>query len=542
MPKKKLLIFCEKINNFKGVFLMLKKIYLWTILIVLFLSLTCITNAATPKDALVIGANTEIFITNDPGVSFEVLPNAIVQNIYAKLVSVVVKDKQFITVPGLAESWEVAPDGKTWTFHLRKGLVFADGDPLKADAVVYSFQRVLKLQKSPCWLFSDVLGLTEENITAPDDYTVKIITNGAPSNVVLTMVGNTLSGVLNPRIVKEHEIDGDMGQAWLTDHSAGAGPYVLDVWDRKIKVVLKANENYWSGAPKIKTVILQDIPEATDQLLLLKKGDIDIAWDLTSEQANSLKGGPDVSIVTTPAQTDEYVGMNAGWGPFKDVRVRQAVKYAIDYNAIIDKVMTGFAINNQQFLPVGYFGYVENNPYYQDIEKAKTLMAEAGYADGFDVEIVTNTTERRETEAVVVQENLAKIGIRATINMMQASQMYAKFREQGLQMIIAGWGVDYPDADALSNPFANYRVKQLAWRCVWYDDYAADLAEAAGKETNEDRRFQMYQDLTNYWHIYGPFAMMYQTIQFWGVRNEVKNYDKAAEGYSVHYDLTEVFK
>ncbi|MBE3090082.1 MAG: ABC transporter substrate-binding protein [Actinobacteria bacterium] len=521
---------------------MFKKMYLWTILIVLFLSLTCITNATTPKDALVIGANTEIFITNDPGVSFEVLPNAIVQNIYAKLVSVVVKDKQFITVPGLAESWEVAPDGKTWTFHLRKGLVFADGDPLKADAVVYSFQRVLKLQKSPCWLFSDVLGLTEESITAPDDYTVKIVTNGAPSNVVLTMVGNTLSGVLNPRIVKEHEVDGDMGQAWLTDHSAGAGPYVLEEWDRKIKVVLKANENYWRGAPKIKTVILQDIPEPTDQLLLLKKGDIDIAWDLTAEQANSLKGSPDVSIVTTPGQSDEYVGMNAGWGPFKDVRVRQAVKYAIDYNAIIDKVMTGFAINNQQFLPVGYFGYVENNPYYQDIEKAKTLMAEAGYADGFDVELVTNTTEDRKTEAVVVQENLAKIGIRATINLMQASQMYAKFREQGLQMIIAGWGVDYPDADALSNPFANHRVKQLAWRCAWIDDYAANLTEAAAKEINEDRRFQMYQDLTNYWHIYGPFAMMYQPIEFWGVRNEVKNYDIAAEGYSVHFDLTEVYK
>jgi len=521
---------------------MLKKMYLWTILIVLFLSLTCLTNATTPKDALVIGANTEIFITNDPGVTFEVLPNAMVQNIYAKLVNVVVKDNQFITVPGLAESWEVAPDGKTWTFHLRKGLVFADGDPLKADAVVYSFQRVLKLQKSPCWLFSDVLGLTEESIAAPDDYTVKIVTNGAPSNVVLTMVGNTLSGVLNPRVVKEHEVDGDMGQAWLMDHSAGAGPYNLEEWDRKIKVVLKANENYWRGAPKIKTVILQDIPEPTDQLLLLKKGDIDVAWDLTAEQANSLKGGPDVSIVTTPGQSDEYVGMNAGWGPFKDVRVRQAVKYAIDYNAIIDKVMTGFAINNQQFLPVGYFGYVENNPYYQDIEKAKTLMAEAGYADGFDVEIVTNTTERRKTEAVVVQENLAKIGIRATINLMQASQMYAKFREQGLQIIVAGWGVDYPDADALSNPFANYRVKQLAWRCVWYDDYAADLTEAASKEINEDRRFQMYQDLTNYWHIYGPFAMMYQPIQFWGVRNEVKNYDKAAEGYSVHYDLTEVYK
>jgi len=519
---------------------MFKKTYLWIILIVLFLSLTCSTNAAIPKDTLVIGANTEIYITHDPAVSFEVLPNAMLKNIYAALIRIEIEDEKFVVVPDLAESWELAPDGKTWTFRLRKGLVFANGDPLRADAVVYSFQRVLKLQKSPCWLYSDVIGLTEEGISALDDYTVKIVTNGAPSNIVLTILGG--NGIVNPKVVKEHEVDGDMGEAWLTDHTAGAGPYVLKEWSRKISVVLVANENYWQGVPRIKTIIIQDIPESTDQLLRLKKGDIDIAWNLTAEQANSLKGAPDISIVATPGQSDEYVGMNAGWGPFKDVRVRRAVKYAIDYDAIIDKVMAGFAINNQQFLPVGYFGYVENNPYSQNIEKAKELMAEAGYADGFDVELVTNTTERRRSEAVVVQENLANIGIRAEINIMQASQMYAKYREQGLQMIIAGWGVDYPDADALAHPFANYRVKQLAWRCAWYDDYAADLAEAAGKEINEDRRFQMYQDLTNYWHIYGPFAMLYQPITYWGVRNEVKDYDKAAQGYSVHFDLTRVYK
>jgi len=513
---------------------MFKKIYLWIILIVLFLSLTCATNAAIPKDTLVIGADTEIYITHDPAISFEVLPNAMLKNIYAALVRIEIEDEKFVVVPDLAESWELAPDGKTWTFQLRKELVFANGDPLKADAVVYSFQRVLKLQKSPCWLYSDVIGLTEEGISVLDDYTVKIVTNGAPPNIVLTILGG--NGIVNPKVVKEHVVDDDMGEAWLTDHTAGAGPYVLKEWSRKISVVLVANENYWQGAPRIKTIIIQDIPESTDQLLRLKKGDIDLAWNLTAEQANSLKDSSDVSIVTTPGQSDEYVGMNAGWGPFKDVRVRQAVKYAIDYDAIIDKVMAGLAINNQQFLPVGYFGYVENNPYYQDIEKAKELMAEAGYADGFDVELVTNTTDRRRTEAVVVQENLAKIGIRAEINIMQASQMYAKFREQGLQMIIAGWGVDYPDADALAHPFANHRVKQLAWRC------ASDLAEAAGKEINEDRRFQMYQDLTNYWHIYGPFAMMYQQIVFWGVRNEVKDYDIAAEGYSVHFDLTKIYK
>jgi len=282
---------------------MFKKTYLWIILIVLFLSLTCTTNAAIPKDTLVIGANTEIYITHDPAVSFEVLPNAMLKNIYAALVRIEIEDEKFVVVTDLAESWELAPDGKTWTFQLRKELVFANGDPLKADAIVYSFQRVLKLQKSPCWLFSDVIGLTEEGISALDDYTVKIVTNGATPNIVLTILAG--NGIVNPKVVKEHDVDGDMGEAWLTDHTASAGPYVLKEWSRKISVVLVANENYWQGAPKIKTIIIQYIPESTDLLLRLKKGDIDLAWNLTAEQANSLKRSPDISIVTTPGQSDE---------------------------------------------------------------------------------------------------------------------------------------------------------------------------------------------------------------------------------------------
>jgi peptide/nickel transport system substrate-binding protein len=521
---------------------MYRKEFILTIILTLFLVFTVTVNADIPKDTLVIGQNTGVFITLDPSVTYEGEPDVYVSNIYARLADIVVNNGKFEVVPDLAESWELAPDGKTWTFHLRKGLVFANGDPLKSDAVVYSLQRVLKLSKSPSWVFSEVLGLTEESITSSDDYTVKIITNGAPPNIVLTIISSTTGGILNPKVIKEHEIDGDMGQAWLTDHSAGAGPYIIKEWERKVKLILIANEKYWRGEPTIKTIIVQDIPESSDQNLLLRKGDIDIAWDLTAEQANSLKGSSDISIVTTPAQVNEYLAMNAGWGPFKDVRVRQAVKYAIDYDAIINKTMAGFAINNQQFLPVGYFGYVENNPYSQNIEKAKELMAEAGYADGFDVEIATEANERCRDEAVIIQSDLAKIGIRAKVNLMQESQLYEKYRQQGLQMIIANWGVDYPDADALAHPFANHRVKQLAWRCTWYDNYAADLAEAAGKEINEDRRFQMYQDLTNYWHIYGPFAILYQRVSYWGVRNEVKDYDKAAEGYAVHYDLTEVYK
>jgi len=140
---------------------MFKKEFILTMILMSFLLFVCTANAAIPKDTLVIGANTGGLATNDPGVTFQTLANAINGNIYARLVKLTIKDKQYIIVPDLAEHWEVAPDGKTLTFHLRKGLVFANGDPLKSDAVVYSFKRVLKIKQTPSWLFTDVIGLTE---------------------------------------------------------------------------------------------------------------------------------------------------------------------------------------------------------------------------------------------------------------------------------------------------------------------------------------------------------------------------------------------
>jgi peptide/nickel transport system substrate-binding protein len=218
------------------------------------------------------------------------------------------------------------------------------------------------------------------------------------------------------------------------------------------------------------------------------------------------------------------------------------VKYAIDYDSIIKNIAGGYAIKVQGFIPYGYLGYISDTPFSQDIARAKQLLAEAGYSNGFEVELVTNTTDRRRNEAIAIQADLAQIGIKANITIMQASQMYTKMREQGIQMIVAGWGIDFPDPDALAKPFADYRVKQLAWRMMWYDDHAADLAEAAGFELDQSKRVQMYADLTNYWFANGPFAILYQPLNYWGTRSELKGFDQTVKGYSLAFDLTKIYK
>ncbi len=511
---------------------------------VLVLAVVLSFSAKIPKDTLVIGANTGILITFDPAQCYEVLGAVITVNLYDALGEIVVENGKFVVKPAIAESWEVMEDGKTWIFHIRKGVKFSNGDPLTADDVVFSLKRVLKLRKPPVWLFTDVLGLKEDSIEKIDDYTVKIVVGEklAP-NIVLSVLSGSWGGIVNKKEVLKHEKDGDLGNAWLTDHSAGAGPYVLKVWKRNDMVLLEANKYYWKGVPPIKRIIIKDIPEENSQFLMIQKGDIDIAWNTTAEQAVDIKEGkvPGVKLVMIPSQSQEYLAMNAGWGPFKDERVRMAVKLAIDYDAIINDVLKGLAIKNFTFLPKGYLGY-KDLVVKRDVEKAKKLLEEAGYPNGFEVTLLTNPTAGRKAQAVVIQSNLAEIGIKVNIQLMQASQMYKKYRQQGHQMILAGWGVDFPDPAAQAAPFADYTAHQLAWRNMWYDDFASKLVKMAMVEMDEKKRETMYQILIDYWFEKGPFAVLYQPVARWAVREEVKGVEEAFAAYNFNVEFDKIYK
>jgi peptide/nickel transport system substrate-binding protein len=255
-----------------------------------------------------------------------------------------------------------------------------------------------------------------------------------------------------------------------------------------------------------------------------------------------MSGNKELRIVRVPGHGNEYLAMNASWGPLKDAKVRLAVKYALNYDEIIDILMDGNALKVQGFVSKGYFGYVADNPFYPDVEKAKKLLADAGYPNGFEVELLTSNANPRPAEAEKIQADLAKVGIKANIVIVQASQMYTKYRERGHQMIIAGWGNDYPDADNLAHAHANYKANQLAWRNAWEDDFAANLTIEAQFEKNPVRRELMYEILTDYWFLNGPFAMLYQTVETWPVRVELKGFEQAAVGYGMLFDFTKLYK
>ncbi len=478
----------------------------------------------TPKDILIIAMDTSDAVSMDPARAYEFTSCFVVNQLYDKLVDFELPDLVNVK-PEVAEKWEVSEDGKVWTFHIRKGIKFASGNPLTADDVVYSLQRVIKLKQTASWVLTQFVSKPEQ-IEKVDDYTVKITLDKpvAPSFFLATLTFTT-SSVVDKKVVEAHAKNGDMGSEWMTDHSAGSGPFVLEKWEREAEIVLAANPNYWKpGQPKVKKVIIKHVPEPTDQLLLIKKGDVDIVTDLTAEQINQLKGEKGVNIVKVERTHIVYMGMNVAVKPLDKEEVRDAIRYCIDYDAIINDILLGAAIKWQTVIPKGLLGANPKTPYKKDVAKAKELLAKAGYPNGFEIELTTPPTYPQTDIAAKIQADLAECGIKVKIVQMTASEMYEKYRKQGLQLVLAGWGSDYPDPDNNAKAFGDYRVKQLAWRNSWYDDYAADLAEKAALEFDKKKREQMYLELTDYILDHGPYAILYQTVAQHATRDWVHGY------------------
>ncbi len=478
----------------------------------------------TPPDTLIIAMDTSDAVSMDPARAYEFTSCFVVNQLYDKLVDFELPDLVNVK-PEVAEKWDISKDGKVWTFHIRKGIKFASGNPLTADDVVYSLQRVIKLKQTASWVLTQFVSKPEQ-IQKVDDYTVKITLDKpvAPSFFLATLTFTT-SSVVDKQVVEAHAKNGDMGSDWMTDHSAGSGPFILEKWDREAEIVLKANPHYWKpGQPAVKKVIIKHVPEPTDQLLLIKKGDVDIVTDLTAEQVKQVEGTPGINVIKVERTHIVYLGMNVAVKPLDKEEVRDAIRYCIDYDSIINDILLGAAIKWQTVIPKGLLGANPKTPYKKDVAKAKQLLAKAGVPNGFSIELTTPPTYPQIDIATKIQADLAECGIKVKIVQMTASEMYEKYRKQGLQLVLAGWGSDYPDPDNNAKAFGDYRVHQLAWRNSWYDNHSADLAEKAAVEFDTNKRKQMYLELTDYILDHGPYAILYQTLAQHVARDYVKNY------------------
>ncbi|MCB0113234.1 MAG: ABC transporter substrate-binding protein [Caldilineaceae bacterium] len=484
----------------------------------------------TRANTLVYAADTTDIITLDPAVAYEfggILP---VGNMYETLLSFVAGQAGEIE-PILAESWDVAEgdDGWTLTFTLDPAATFASGNPVTADDVVFSWGRAIDINKSPAFLLTDVCAMTNESTTAVDAGTVELkIPATVSPQVCLSVLTFSVAAIVE-KAALEPNMGDDMGESWLNDNSAGSGPYVLNRWERSVNVTLDANANYWGGdAPAMKRVIIQNTPELANLQAAIETGDADIAQDLGSEQAAALEGNPDLALVKGLSTLLVYIGLNATEPPLDNADVREAIRYAINYEDLIS-LLGGNGELVQEILPIGFLGHTGTIPFVQDQDKARELLAGAGVAEGTEIEFIVPTGTAPggiewATMAAKVQSDLAEVGLVVNIQQLQQSELLNIYRAQDGEMVFMNWGPDFPDPDGNATPFANFDATSLAWRNEWNDATAIELSKQAAIELDPARRAELYGELVDYVQHNGPYVMLYQPTRVFGVRNNVQGF------------------
>jgi peptide/nickel transport system substrate-binding protein len=477
------------------------------------------TDAATPKGIVVMVKQIDDIISFDPAESYEFSNNEMDANCYRRLV------RPDPTKGGelsgdLAEKWTVSPDGLTFTFKLKKDGFFDSGKPVTAEDVAFSFQRVVQLNKTPGFILTQ-FGYTADNvkdmIKAVDDETVVMkLGSVQATSFVLYCLSANVGSVVEKAVVMANATNGDLGNGWLKTHTAGAGAYRLTSWQASDSMVADANPH--SGIKVgVKRIVVKHVAEPSTQLLMLRKGDADIARDLTADQLKGLMTDKDFTISSAGQATSMYIAMNQATPELQKPEVRQAIKWAIDYDAIAKNVTPGTWSVDQYFLPKGLPGALTDQPFKKDVAKAKALLAQAGMPDGFSIAMDYISAAPYGDIAQAVQADLGAIGIKVSLQPGEQKQVITKTRARQHQLAMLVWGSDYFDPNSNAQAFCEdpddsdtSKLKILAWRSHFKDPALTAESQAAAKELDSKKRIEMYEDLQRKFRDTAPFAMVLQ--------------------------------
>ena len=501
--------------------------------------------AETPADTLVEAWAFDDMITLDPAEAFELSTGEITGNTYDMLVRLDPSDTTKV-VGGTAESWTVSDDGLTYTFKLKPGITFASGNPITAADVAWSFERAVKLNKSPAFIIQQ-FGLTGENVAekakAADDSTfVFTVDKSYAPTFVLNCLTATVGAVVDSKVVKEHvaavtpteefKFDNDFGNAWMKTNYAGSGPYKTREWRANEAVVLERNDNYYGTKGNLARVIYRHVKESATQRLMLEKGDVDVARNLQPGDFEAVSTNADLATTAAPKSTVFYFSLNQKNENLAKPEVREAFKYLVDYDALGDTLLKGIGQIHQNYLPKGILGALDDKPYKLDVAKAKELLAKAGLPDGFKVTMEVRSQQPVSGVAESIQSTAAQAGIQIEIIPGDFKTILTKYRARQHEMAILQWGVDYWDPNSNAETFGinpdnadDSMNKTLAWRNSW--DVPKDIqdeSKAALLERDGAKRAEMYSNLQKKVREQGPFIFLWQETEVAGLRKNVQNF------------------
>lgn len=360
-------------------------------------------------------------------------------------------------MPWLATSWESSDDGLVWTFHLREGVTFHDGTPVDADAVVFSFLRQAD-ENHPARRPEDVFSYYKTNfralekVEAVDPLTVRF-TLGSPYAPFLAALALFNCSIVSPTaFASEGKDENGRYRYDFSAHPVGSGPFVFESWQRDSRIVLRANPHHFAGKPAIDRLIFKPIKNAQTRLKELQSGTID-GMDNPNprdlERAASMEG---VRVVSKPGINVCYLAMNTEKPPFDDVRVRQAVAFAIDKRRLIEAAYDGKATPAVSMCPPSMAGHLDMEDRRPDPAKAKELLAEAGVKPGLKVELWYPVIQRAylpdaSATAIQIQQDLRAVGIEAELRKVEWAAYLSATSNGEHDLCILGWMADIFDPD-----------------------------------------------------------------------------------------------
>jgi peptide/nickel transport system substrate-binding protein len=497
----------------------------------------------TPRDALVMAWNIDAILTMDPAQIGEVVTDEIVNNTCDPMIFQNVDDPAKLE-PGLAERWEVSEDGKTYTFHLRRGLRHPSGNPVTAQDAAWSIHRVLHLGFGNAAQYTE-WGLSretaEEQVRALDDHTLQVtVPEPWPPSLFLYVFTGRQGFILDRKTIEPHigtRADGtsDHGNGWLRTNTACIGPYRLTRWTASDTVILERNPDYWRGEVPLRRVIIRHVAESAAQRLQLERGDIDVARNLNAEDLAAVDANPNLKLNAALRHQLYYIGANMDHPILGNDDVRMAMRYLVDYQGLERTVMRyeGRAWNS--FAPQGAFGALppERGLIYRlDLDKAREYLARAGHANGFTVRLMHGTAFPAPEIAQHFQANAAKVGIRVEIEQMASGQLFSRMRDRNFELAFLAWSPGYPDANAnamrhVFNPDNRAEARQtmfLSWRASFDRPWFNDMVLRARMERDPEQRKLMYHEIQERFMREGPFMYNFQQVRQLAMRNEVREF------------------
>ncbi|TPW33280.1 ABC transporter substrate-binding protein [Martelella alba] len=422
--------------------------------------------------------------------------------------------------PGLATDWKISDDGLTVTLTLRQGAEFSDGTPITAEDVRWSLERAANPEHG-IWNF--LLGAVD-SVEAADDQTIVLhLKQPDPAILAALTVFNTSILPEKQYEASAGDTDEDKAKDFVT-HMVGSGPFVLQSWDHGSDMKLVKNPNYWAkgedgeALPYLDGIDFEIIPDDATRILKLQSGELDGAELIPLTRVKELQTDANVDMKLFPSTQVEYVTMNVrpeldgAANPLSNLKVRQALNLATNKQALIQIVTQGVGTPMTSYMSTATPLHSGDTPLYPyDLAKAKQLLQEAGFPDGFETSILVLAGSQNEISiATALQQMWSQLGVKLKINQVDAGTRDSQYRGGTFTMRISGWTDDIADPNEITSYFV-YPPTIGALHTGWSDDKATTLFEASQKELDTAKRADEYKQIQDIFNTTGPTLPLYET-------------------------------